>query len=70
MQVETNLASNCLQRLTVDSDGPLPDGRGSFPAWLDELIREHGAGEYLVQVRADGSVVVKRPRKPLEFEWR
>lgn len=62
--METNLASNCLQRLTVDSE------RAQFLAWLDDLIREHGAGEYLVQVRADGSVVVKRPRKPLEFEWR
>lgn len=64
MQMETTSVSNCLQRLTADSE------RAQFLAWLNELIREHGAGEYLVQVRADGSVVVKRPRKPLEFEWR
>jgi hypothetical protein len=64
MQMETTSASNCLPRLTADSE------RAQFLAWLNELIREHGAGEYLVQVRADGSVVVKRPRKPLEFEWR
>ena len=64
MQMETNLASNCLPRLTAGNE------RAQFLAWLDELIREHGAGEYRVLVRADGSVVVTRPRKPLEFEWR
>ncbi len=41
-----------------------------FLTWLAELIQEHGPGEYMVHLRADGSVTVKRPRKPLEFEWR
>jgi len=44
--------------------------RKAFLDWLDKLIDEHGAGEYVVRVRADGSVLVKRPRKPLEFEYK
>ena len=62
--METNLASNCWPPSTVDSE------RARFLAWLGDLIAEHGPGEYLVQVRANGSVVVKRPRKPMEYEWR
>ena len=38
-------------------------------AWLGALIQEHGAGEYIVSVAADGHVTVKRPRKPLEFHY-
>jgi len=43
---------------------------GAMLAWLLELIETHGAGEYLLTVRSDGSVRVKRPRKPLEFHFR
>lgn len=38
-------------------------------AWLGELIQEHGTGDYIVTVHADGSVLVKRPRKPMEFKY-
>lgn len=37
--------------------------------WLGELIQENGTGEYIVNVARDGSVTVKRPRKPLEFHY-
>jgi hypothetical protein len=55
--------------LTAVSD-PSDQRLDALVVWIGDLIREHGAGEYLLQVRADGSVVVKRPRKPLEFEWK
>lgn len=64
MPVEVTSASNCSQPSTAASK------RKAFLDWLDQLIDEHGPGEYLVRVRADGSVLVKRPRKPLEFEYR
>jgi hypothetical protein len=38
--------------------------------WLGDLVAVHGAGEYVVRVRVDGSVTVKRPRRPLEFDWK
>ena len=41
-----------------------------FVLWLRGLIVEHGPGEYLIIIRADGAVTVKRPQKPLQFEWR
>ena len=63
------MANNCLPPLTAVSDTS-DQKLDALLTWLGELIREHGAGEYLLQVRADGSVVVKRPRKPLEFEWK
>ncbi len=63
------MANNCLPPLTAVSD-PADQRLDALLAWIGDLIREHGAGEYLLQVRADGSVVVKRPRKPLEFEWK
>ena len=63
------MANNCLPPLTAVSD-PSDQRLDALLVWIGDLIREHGAGEYLLQVRADGSVVVKRPRKPLEFEWK
>jgi hypothetical protein len=66
----SSLANNSLPPSTKGSEARGEERPTLFLAWLDQLIQEHGPGEYLVQVRADGSVVVKRPRKPLEFEWR
>ncbi len=66
----TNLVNNCSLPSTKAAEAPGAGPGAPFLAWLDQLIQEHGPGEYLVQVRADGSVMVKRPRKPLEFEWR
>ena len=64
-----NSANNCLLPSTAAPDAP--DARlDALLTWLGTLIREHGTGEYLLQVKADGSVTVKRPRKPLEYEWR
>lgn len=37
--------------------------------WLAELIQQNGIGEYIVTIRQDGSITVKRPRKPLEFHY-
>lgn len=37
--------------------------------WLKRIVEEHGAGEYIVNVGVDGSVFVKRPQKPLRFDW-
>ncbi len=39
-------------------------------AWFGELVSVHGPGEYVLRIRLDGSVTVKRPRKPLEFDYR
>lgn len=39
-------------------------------AWLARLIAEHGPGEYILCVRADGTATVKRPQAPLKFEYR
>ena len=37
--------------------------------WLAQLIQENGAGEYIVTFKQDGSLTVKRPRRPLEFHY-
>lgn len=64
---------------TATDNKLLCDGEASKPPacvdvtwlhWLGELVAAHGAGEYVVRVRVDGSVTVKRPRKPLEFDYR
>ncbi len=57
----SNLASSCSAPSTV--------GNSSLVVWLLHLLEQHGPGEYVVQVKADGRVVVKRPRPPLRFEW-
>ena len=67
--MKTNLANNCLPPLTAVNDQS-DERLDALLAWIGDLIQEHGAGEYILQVRADMSVVVKRPRKPLEFEWK
>jgi hypothetical protein len=36
--------------------------------FLAPLIRIHGAGEYILRVRADGSATVKIPREPLRYD--
>lgn len=64
-----NSASNCLPPSTAVPD-PADARLDALLTWLGTLIREHGTGEYLLQVKPDGSVTVKRPRKPLEYEWR
>lgn len=64
----TILESNCSPPSTAVSNQE--NRRAVFLAWLAQLMEEHGTGEYLVLLRADGSVTVKRPRKPMEFEWR
>ena len=38
-------------------------------AWLAELMQQHGPGEYIVRLSADGRITVKRPQAPLRFEW-
>ena len=49
---------------------PAPDDKlVKVLVWLGELIQSNGAGEYIVNVAADGHVTVKRPRKPLEFHY-
>ncbi len=53
-------------------DKPLPEGKWEAAPWLHwlaHLVSEQGMGEYIVNVHADGSVTVKRPRTPLRFEW-
>ena len=37
--------------------------------WLAGLIEENGTGEYIVTIRSDGAITVKRPRRPLEFHY-
>lgn len=56
--VQTATAPLCNEKMNV------------FLSWFAELMDEHGPGVYEVTVRKDGSVTVKRPRKPLEFEWK
>lgn len=37
--------------------------------WLAQLIQENGSGEYIVTIKQDGGITVKRPRRPLEFHY-
>jgi hypothetical protein len=57
----------CLQPSNVDSRGI--DLSPKFLAWLAQLVREQGSGEYHLHVRPDGRVTVKRPRPMLQFSW-
>lgn len=38
-------------------------------AWLTRLFREYGPGEFILLLKADGRLIVRRPQQPLRFEW-
>ena len=48
----------------MTESNPVP----TWAQWLVQIVKDYGPGEYIVHIKADGSVTVKRPQPPIKFE--